>query len=214
MNSAVDIDTLRSRIREIESGTNQLVPDSIHTSETHFQQQASHNLSRHSGSRTSKNANQNAFMGDADAAFKKLLVLVNARDRSTHQIRDRLSHEGFINEDIEATIEKAIELRILDDSRYARLLIESRVRQSKGSRGIAIELQQEEIDVNLIEGWPDAFQVSFDEEFNRALAFLESKPPSSKNKREGAYRKLVSRGYPINIASQVARAWFEKSQAI
>ncbi len=213
MNSAVDIDTLRSRIKEIESGTNRLVPDSIHASETHFQQQACHNLSRHSGSRTSKNANRNAFVGDADSAFKKLLVLVNVRDRSTHQIKDRLSREGFLNEDIEAAVEKATELRILDDNRYARLLIESRVRQSKGSRGIAIELKQEEIDVNLIEGWPDACQVSFDEEFNRALAFLESKPPSSKNKREGAYRKLVSRGYPINIASQVARAWFEKSQA-
>lgn len=144
-----------------------------------------------------------------DDALKKIIALVNVSDRSEHAIRERLGREGFSVDEIENAIARAKELSFIDDDRFAAVLIRSRLSQGKGVCGIERELRDQGIDIELVEGWPDEFDVNESTEKDRALALLKSKPPRSKNLREGAYRKLVGKGYSSSVAASAARQWFE-----
>ena len=105
---------------------------------------------------------------------------------------------------------RAKDYGFIDDKRFAEVLIRSRIAQCKGSAGIERELAKNGIDPSSIEGWPYAYEVDDEVELDRALSFLDRKPPKSKNLREGAFRKLVQRGFPISVASTAARIWTER----
>lgn len=142
-------------------------------------------------------------------AFKKIIALVNVSDRSEKAIRERLSRDEFTEWEIEEAVIRAKECGFIDDVRFGEVLVRSRISQGKGSVLIARELSDNGIDPYEVPGWPDEFPLKFDDELSRALGILGSKPPRSKNKREGAYRKLVQRGYPSAVASSAARIWEE-----
>lgn len=147
---------------------------------------------------------------DANAAFKKIVDLVNVSDKSELQLRSRLSDKGFDEESIDEAINRAKDYRFIDDARYANVLIRSRISQGKGIAGIERELRSHNIEPYEVDGWPDEFFSSDDDELERALSYLERKPPRSKNLREGAFRKLVQNGYSTSIASSAARIWVER----
>ena len=148
---------------------------------------------------------------DAAAAFKKIISLVNVRDRSVKQIKDRLLKDGYPTEAINDAVDRALSCRILDDSRYAETLVRSRINQGKGTAGVERELRGEGIDIESVSGWPYEFDVSYDGEFDRALGLLERKPTHAKNKMQASYRKLVQAGFPARIAGDASRAWCEKN---
>lgn len=148
-----------------------------------------------------------------DGAFKKILAILNVSDKSEHALRERLSRDGYLPEDIDDAIAKAKEYSFVDDARYADLLIRSRIAQGKGSAGIERELKSHHIDPNAIPGWPYEYDVEHDAEVDRALAFLNRKPPRAKNARDAAYRKLAQRGFPSSVAATAARTWFEQNRS-
>lgn len=143
-------------------------------------------------------------------AFSKIVGLINASERSAHEIRKRLKQAGYPVAEIDEALERAIRCGLVDDARYARILIQSRINQGWGRSGIERDLSRNGIDPASIEGWPYEYPISDDEQFEKALELLRRKPPRSKNLRESAYRKLVQKGYPSSIASQVARQWAEE----
>lgn len=157
---------------------------------------------------TREEVRDNAASGPEDA-FKKIVALVNVSDRSEKSVRERLAKAGFSQNDIDEAVERATRCSILDDARFASVLINSRISQGRGSIGIARELSDNGIDPDSVEGWPYDFPFEHDDELNRALDILERKPPRSKNVREGAYRRLVQKGYPSSIAASAARIWSE-----
>lgn len=159
---------------------------------------------RESGVRQSENRNDSV-----KGAFEKIVALVNVSDRSERALRDRLARDGFPEGEIDDAVERAIRCGIIDDLRYADVLIRSRINQGKGSVGIERELREQGIEVDRLEGWPFNYGVNDESERHRALDYLKSHPSRSKNKREGAYRKLVQRGYSTSIAASVARIWAE-----
>ena len=140
-------------------------------------------------------------------ALNKVIELVNVSDRSERAVRERLAKHGFGPAAIDEAVERSKEYGFIDDLRYADVLIRSRVSQGKGSAGIERELIENGIDPNDVPGWPYEFDIDHDQELDRAIAFLERKPPRSKNPREGAFRKLVQRGFPVSVASSAARIW-------
>lgn len=148
-------------------------------------------------------------LSDSNAALKKIIALVNASDKSELAIRQRLNKEGFHDTAIEQSVEDAKRYGFIDDNRYAQVLIRSRISQCKGSAGIVRELSDNGIDVLDVPGWPYDFDITHEDEVNRALDFLQRKPPHSKNKREGAFRRLMQKGYPSSVASTAARIWSE-----
>lgn len=144
-------------------------------------------------------------------AFSKIVGLINASERSAHEIRKRLKQAKYPETEIEDALTRAIHCGLIDDARYARILIQSRINQGWGRNGIERELLRNDIDPDSIEGWPYEFPISDDEQFEKAYELLKRKPPRSKNIRESAYRKLIQKGYPSSIASQVARQWAEEA---
>lgn len=148
----------------------------------------------------------------SQGALSKIVSLVNISDRSEHAIRERLAREGFDRGEIDESVERAKEYGYIDDTRYAEVLVRSRISQGKGSEGIVRELQLQGIDIGVVAGWPYDYPVSFEDEVNRALDLLERKPPQSKHPRESAYRKLMGRGFPSSVASTSARIWAEKDR--
>lgn len=160
-------------------------------------------------SKNAPNGSENAS-NDASQALKKIVDLVNVSDRSELSVRERLSQCGFEEAAIEEAVSRAKDYGFIDDKRFAEVLIRSRIAQCKGSAGIERELAKNGIDPSSIEGWPYAYEVDDEVELDRALSFLDRKPPKSKNLRESAFRKLVQRGFPISVASTAARMWTER----
>ena len=146
---------------------------------------------------------------DANKAFKKIVSLVNVSDRSRKEIRNRLVKAGYTEEAIEEALERASSYRFIDDKRYADVLIRSRISQGKGSSGIERELAENDIDPAEVPGWPYEYGIDDESELQRALELLEKKPPRSKNQREGAFRRLMQKGYPTSVSSSAARIWSE-----
>lgn len=140
-------------------------------------------------------------------AFARLLRTVSNRDRSELDVRRRLFDAGFSEGDVDRAVERARSAGILDDLRFADTLIRSRVSQGRGRAGIERELADQGIDIESVPGWPDEYLDDGRSEFERALSLLERKPPTAKNKREAAYRKLVGKGFSGSVASEAARAF-------
>lgn len=187
------IEELRGRIASIETG-NGIVPKSKP-------------VAKQRGRRNTSERD----LASANDAFEKIVALVNASDKSELAIRNRLSGAGYTESAIEDSIDRAKSCGFIDDMRFASVLIRSRLAQGKGIPGIERELRSQNIDLQDVPGWPEEFDANFEAEFDRALTFIHAHPPRSKNQREGAYRKLIAKGYSSATASSVARTWFEQS---
>ena len=145
-------------------------------------------------------------------AFKKIVSLVNHADRSEKTIRERLSRDGYNDSDIDIAVQRAIDCGFIDDMRFAEVLVRSRISQLKGAAGIVRELSGNGIEATDIPGWPYEFGASREEEIDRALSFLHKKPPHTKNLRDGAFRKLVQRGFASDVASSAARMYTDDTR--
>lgn len=140
-------------------------------------------------------------------AFKKIERLVKVRDRSVHEVRQRLVRDGFSEQATERALTRARSCRYLDDERFADVLVRSRLRAGKGLDGIVRELKGHGIDPDALEGFPDEYLADAPSQADAAYALLCRKPPRAKNAQQAAYAKLVRAGYPARIASEVTRKW-------
>ena len=188
---------LRSEIRSIETGSSSAsgLYASLKTGEEDNQ--------------TYKSSESVTKKSSASDAMSKIINLVNVSDRSEHAIRERLERDGFAVDEIDEAVERAKGYGFIDDARYAEVLVRSRISQGKGALGIERELREHDIDIDVVPGWPCEYPVDYDQEIDRAMDLLRRKPPKSKNQREGAYRKLVGKGYSPSVASTAARKWAE-----
>lgn len=147
--------------------------------------------------------------GESERAFRKIERLALAREQASASLRERLARDGFSESAASAAVDRALACGLVDDARYAEVLVRSRVSQGRGAQGIAAELDGLGIDVAVVPGWPDEFPVDHDSEVDRALALLERKPPRAKNKRDAAYRRLAQKGFGASVSSTAARLWAE-----
>ena len=134
-------------------------------------------------------------------AFKKILKLASIREQAGKKLHERLIKDGFSEQAVSNALGRAIEAHIVDDERYAEAFMRTQLAQGKGRRGVGRALEQ-----------LDNEQFG-DDELGRAMALLHRKPPRSKNLREGAYRKLVQKGYSADVAASAARRWSESLAA-
>lgn len=152
---------------------------------------------------------------DQEKAFAKIARLSVARDRSKHELAERLEREGFSVEDAHAAIERAAACGLVDDIRYAEALVRSRLSQGKGRAGIENELAAAGIAVYDIPGWPDEyFPSDGPSEEDRAFELLCRKPPWSKNVYAAACRKLASRGFSSDAVFAAARRYIQRDDRV
>lgn len=151
---------------------------------------------------------EDARLSDPDAAFRKIERLCLAREQASEQLRQRLGRDGFETEAVEAALERALACGLVDDGRFADVLVRSRLAQGRGRRGIAAELESLGIDADSV----DALAVDDGDdagEIDRALALLDRKPPRARNRRDAAYRRLAQKGFSASVSSTAARLWCE-----
>ncbi len=88
----------------------------------------------------------------SDKALQAALRFLEARPRSTSEIRERLRRKEFADEAIEAAIERLVALGMIDDAAFARAWVENR--QASHPRGVGAlrdELRRKGIDRALAE---------------------------------------------------------------
>lgn len=90
-------------------------------------------------------------LSDPDAAFRKIERLCLVRERASEQLRQRLARGGFEAEPVEAALDRALACGLVDDGRFADVLVRSRLAQGRGRRGIAAELESLGIDADGVE---------------------------------------------------------------
>lgn len=141
-------------------------------------------------------------------AFRKIERLCLVREQASAQLRSRLARDGFGPEAIEGALRRALGCGLVDDGRFADVLVRSRLSQGKGRRGIVAELASLGIDADGVEALA-AGDDGDEDEVARALALLERRPPRARNPRDAAYRRLVQKGFSSSAASSAARRWTE-----
>lgn len=144
-------------------------------------------------------------------AFSKIERLVKVRDRSVIEVRNCLHRDGFSSYAVDAAIERALSVGYLDDTRFADVLVRSRLRSGKGMSGILRELRTHGIDpFEQLEGFPDDYVKDAPSQLDAAIALLCRKPLQSKNKKRAAYAKLIRSGYSADIAAEATNKWYER----
>ncbi len=177
--SLIDLEQLKAQMREIESSTRETPAEA-------------------------------SVEEEAAQAFKKILKLASIKEQATEKLRTRLLRDGYSEAAVARALERAVACRIVDDERYAESFVRMRIAQGRGRRGVERELEELAIRVPDEEVWSEAFErTGSEDELGRALELLDRKPPRSKNLREGAYRKLVQKGYSSDIAASASRQWVE-----
>ncbi len=81
----------------------------------------------------------------ADDAKKKALSLLEKRDYSRGELIGRLTDKGFALEDAEAAADRLCELRLIDDAKYAGMVVRHYAAKGFGAARIRQELYKRRV---------------------------------------------------------------------
>ena len=88
-----------------------------------------------------------AAIDDPAAVLEAAARFLEARSRSVHEVRRRLTQAGYQAALVESAIERLLDLGMLDDEAFARAWVESRDRaRPRGERAIREELRLKGVD--------------------------------------------------------------------
>lgn len=137
-------------------------------------------------------------------AHSRMEDLVGRRDYSRAELSDRLLRDGYGAEVVEELVERAVEVGIVDDSRYAAAFARAKVLAGWGRMKIERELSRRGISPSDVPGWPEDF-VSGDEERERARSLALRRRLTGRNDYQKLVRFLCSRGFSVGLSTSVAR---------
>jgi regulatory protein len=84
-------------------------------------------------------------------AYQAALRLIEARPRSSAELRDRLGRKEFVPEAIEAAITRLTELGLVDDTAFARFWVENRqIFRPRGAGALRDELRRKGIAPDIV----------------------------------------------------------------
>lgn len=142
--------------------------------------------------------------------LERALKILDYRERSVADLRERLKRDGFSESSIEPVIERLVDLELVNDERFAELYVRTKIAAGWGNRRIAEGLRRAGIsDETAVAA---AQTTDADEaEFARALAFAVRKHPSSRDDASRVANALARRGFGFDIARRAAREALESS---
>ena len=112
--------------------------------------------------------------------------------------------DGYQKNVRDPAVQRAVEVGLINDSRFADVYIRSKISQGWGPLKIKTEISKKGIEVETLPGWPDAY-FSDVHEFEVAYSLAQRKHLSGKNDYEKLVRFLSTKGYSFSIASSVAK---------
>ena len=142
---------------------------------------------------------------DAQAAYQRILRIAGTREQSTERVREKLLRAEFPSAVVDEAIDRAVRVGVLDNRRYCDALVRSTVAAQKGLSKVLREIESLGVDPLELDSYQEYLEHGEEAQLESACAFLAAHPARSKNPRESAFRKLVSRGFSVSVASQAAR---------
>jgi len=147
-------------------------------------------------------------MTEAQRALDLAYKALNRRDRTVFELRAHLEGKLVEPDAIEAVVAELQQEGLLDDARFAQRFSEDkRMLERWGAERIERELSRRGVAADLIETAIAARDR--DGELEAALALLADKvrePPADDRGRDRAWRMLVRKGYPPELAYDAVRA--------
>ncbi|MBE5024637.1 regulatory protein RecX [Olsenella sp. DSM 107455] len=144
-------------------------------------------------------------------AHSRMEDLVGRRDYSRAELTERLLRDGYRSEVVDELVERAVEVGIVDDCRYAAAFARSKVLAGWGRLKIERELSRRGISPSDVPGWPEDF-VSAGDERERALSLASRRRLTGRNDYQKLVRFLCSRGFSVGISTSVAREVLDRAE--
>jgi len=136
--------------------------------------------------------------------WRYTLRLLGARDRSEHEVRERLDKRGLDSTAIDAVIKRLYRYRYLDDQRFADAMARRGLRRGYGSRRVRLDLKKKGIAKDVID---TTVGTAFEDEGALARTTLNRryKSISDDKTRARAARFLLQRGFPQRLVLAILK---------
>jgi len=152
--------------------------------------------------------------------WAKLLTLLEQRSHARAELRRKLYQRKFSRPAIDAALDKAQHLGLLDDRRFAELLIEEKLRTARASqRALTADLRKRGVAADVVRETFEAMADQFTPEAALAQALAVARQRHHQWEREADPRQrrlkilrfLAGRGYPSQVCYDAARLLLEDS---
>lgn len=136
------------------------------------------------------------------------LRLLEYRERSEQEIKERMARKNYNERLIKSTIKSLKNHNLVNDRRFARMWAESCLRRSYGRWKVQTDLNKKGIDREIVE---EVLRESYSkvDEVQIALALIQKKWPFSKEEKNTLLRRvsdfLKRRGFPFEVIAEVIR---------
>ena len=136
------------------------------------------------------------------------LRLLEYRERSEQEIKERMARKNYNERLIKSTIKSLKNHNLVNDRRFARMWAESCLRRSYGRWKVQSDLNKKGIDEEIVE---EVLRESYSkvDEVQVALALIQKKWPFLKEEKNTLLRRvsdfLKRRGFPFEVIAEVIR---------
>ena len=137
-------------------------------------------------------------------ALKRIMQLSANRERSEKELSARLLRDGFSHTSVARALERAIELRVVSNQRFASAFVRSKLASGWAIKRIERELATHNLSLDELVGWPEDF-IQEEDETARALAAAQKRSLSSRLNEQSTMRFLASRGFSYSVAHSAAK---------
>ncbi len=143
-------------------------------------------------------------------ASARIERLVNMRDYSSDEIRQKLSMDGYAAKTIDACVRRAADAHLINDVRYADVFVRSKLSAGWGMARIERELARRGVEVSQLAGWPYEY-LDPEDELSRACEVARRKGVHGAHPYERLVRHLCSRGFAMGVSRRAARVVMDES---
>ncbi len=153
------------------------------------------------------------LLSPMEYAMKYLAI----KDRSVKEMQSYLDGKDFGEADVDATVERLIELGLLDDARYAQRFVETRTASKPISRRhLKEQLKSHGIDDAEIEAAMETLEDDAEDENARTVAEkfvrqFQSLEPDKR--RERVLSRLIARGFSYDVARKAYESALSEEEA-
>ena len=137
-------------------------------------------------------------------ARTRIQRLIDRREYSSVEIRQKLQQDGYSEQTIDACLDRAREVGLVSDRRFADNFIHSKVASGWGMERISRELTRYGIETKDLPGWPYEY-LDPEDEVERALNVAQRKRIEGSRAYEKLVRHLCGKGYSTGVATRAAR---------
>jgi regulatory protein len=141
----------------------------------------------------------------ASRDWRYVLRLLTIRDRSEHEVRQRLSQRGVDGADIDAIVERLHRHRYLDDRRFAEGMAERARRRGHGSLRLRAALGVKGVARDEIDAVVAATFADEEEQARKVLRKRYKAMPEDDAARARAARFLLQRGFPPRLVLAILK---------